>query len=254
MPKAVQAETVTEAIFRLCEGLLRQGPGSDACTREALRRLPELPAAPCVLDLGCGTGRSTLVLTETLRTKVIAVDIHQPFLDRLQATAHERGLGHLIEPSCADMRAPGVPAGTIDLVWSEGAIYLLGFEDGLRLWRPLLAPRGYLAVSECSWLTADPPDEAAAFFREGYPGMARVAENVERVRTAGFEQVDHFTLPPEAWWDEYYAPLERRMAQLAPDADPELAAVIAATRREIELYRRYGDTYGYVFYLMRRSG
>ena len=243
---------MSEALFRLFETLPRQGPGSDACTREALRRLPPLPAAPRVLDLGCGAGASTLVLAATLRTRVIAVDMHQPFLDQLRATAQARGLAPLIETRCADMRAPGVPPGSVDLLWSEGALYLLGFEQGLRLWRPLLAPGGHLAVTECSWLTADPPAEAAAFFDAGYPGMAGIAENLERARAAGFDPIDHFTLPPAAWWDEFYTPLQQRMAQLAPDADSDLAAMIDETRREIALYRLHGDSYGYVFYLLRR--
>lgn len=243
---------MSEAFFRLFNGLPRQGPGSDACTRKALRRLPELPAAPRVLDLGCGSGRSALVLAEVLRTKVIAVDNHQPFLDQLRTAAQERGLADLIEIRSADMATPGVPAGGIDLLWSEGAIYLLGFEEGLRLWRPLLAPGGCLAASECSWLLAEPPAEAAAFFRAGYPGMAGIPENLGRARRVGFDVIDHFTLPPEAWWRDYYTPLEERMAHLAPNADPQLAAVIEEARREIELYRRYGDSYGYVFYLLRR--
>lgn len=245
---------MSDAIFRLFEGLPRQGPGSDACTREALRRPGPLPPTPRVLDLGCGSGRAALVLAETLRTKVIAVDNHQPFLDRLRETAHERGLETLIETRCADMAAPGVPAGSVDLLWSEGAIYQLGFERGLRLWRPLLAPDGRAAVSECSWLVAQPPDEAAAFFAKAYPGMAGIEQNVARANAAGFAVIDRFTLPPEAWWDEYYAPLEERMARLAPAADADLATVIEETRREIELYRSCGDSYGYVFYLLRLRG
>lgn len=82
--------------------------------------------------------------------------------------------------------------------------------------------------------------------------MAGIGQNLERARAAGFEVVDHFTLPPAAWWDQYYTPLEEQMARLVPDADPELAAVIAETRREIELYHRHGDSYGYVFYLLQR--
>ncbi len=247
------AARMSQALFRLFETMPRQGPGSDACTREALRRLPALPAAARVLDLGCGTGASTLVLAATLRTSIIAVDTHQPFLDRLRATAQARGLASLIETRCADMRAPGVPPGSVDLLWSEGALYLLGFEEGLRLWRPLLAPGGCVVASECSWLCAAPPAEAAAFFGAGYPGMAGIGENVERARSAGFDPIDHFTLPAQAWWDELYTPLEARIAQLAPAADPALAAVIDETRREIELYRTQGDSYGYVFYLLRRS-
>ena len=47
-------------------------------------------------------------------------------------------------------------------------------------------------------------------------------------------------------------PRDERMTELAPQAEQELAEVIAETRREIELYRRHGDSYGYVFYLLRR--
>jgi serine/threonine-protein kinase HipA len=241
---------VSEAVFRLFEGLPRQGPGSDACTREALRRLPALPEAPRLLDLGCGGGRSSLVLAETLRSKVVAVDIHQPFLDQLQAAARERGLEELIETRCADMAAPDVPPGSIDLLWSEGAIYLLGFEGGLRLWRPLLAPHGLVAVSECSWLCADPPKALAAFWRHAYPGMGGIGDNIARARGVGLDVLGHFTLPPQAWWEDYYAPLEQRIAELTPDAGPPLAEVIAETRREIDLFRRWSDAYGYLFYLM----
>jgi serine/threonine-protein kinase HipA len=84
--------------------------------------------------------------------------------------------------------------------------------------------------------------------------MAGISENLDRARAAELEALDHFVLPPQAWWDEYYTPLEERMARLGPRADPELAAVIAETRREIDLFRRYGDAYGYVFYLMRAAG
>lgn len=243
---------MTEAVFRLFEGLAAQGPGSTACTREALRRLPPLPGRPRVVDLGCGAGRQTLVLAEALGVRITAIDIHQPFLDQLEAAARERGLEDRIETRCEDMSRPGVAPGSVDLLWSEGAIYLLGFGDGLRLWRPLLASDGLVAVTECSWLTDDPPAEAEAFWRDAYPAMGNVEENVAVARRAGFDVLGHFALPPAAWWD-YYEPLKARMAALAPTADPALADEIAATWREIKLFRRFGDAYGYVFYLLRNA-
>ena len=244
-----------EAFFRLFEGLPRQGPGSDACTREALGRLPPLPPAPRVLDLGCGAGRQTLVLAEALQTRVLAVDLHQPFLDQLHASAQARGLSHLIETRGADFGAlgdaPDLAPGSVDLLWSEGAIYLLGFEAGLRLWRPLLAPGGLAAITECSWLGEARSEEITAFWREAYPAIASVADNRARAERAGFEVCDWFALPPSAWWDDYYTPLMQRIQELAPKADSTLAAIIAETEREIDLYRRYHEAYGYVFYLMR---
>jgi len=238
-----------EPDFRVYESLPRQGPGSDACTRAALRRLPSLPAAPRVLDLGCGTGRQTLVLAATLQARVIAVDRHRPFLARLEAAARAQGLAHLIEARCADMGALDLPPASVDLLWSEGAIYLLGFEQGLRLWRPLLAPGGLIALTECTWLSAARPPEAAAFWREAYPAMGGVADNLARAERAGCVVLDSFALPASAWWDDYYTPLARALAALA--GDPRQAALVAATRREIDLYRRHHAAYGYVFYLMR---
>lgn len=244
--------TEEAAFFRLFEGLPRQGPGSDAWTRAALGGLPPLPPAPRVLDLGCGAGRQTLVLAEALQTRVRAVDLHQPFLDQLNESARARGLADLVETRCADMAALDLAPGSVDLLWSEGAIYLLGFEAGLRLWRPLLAPGGLAVVSECSWLSEDPPAAALAFFGAGYPGMGSIARNRARAENAGFELLDSWPLPAAAWWDDYYSPLAERMTAL--EGDPALAAAIAETRHEIELFRRCGDSYGYVFYLMRAAG
>ena len=81
-----------EALFRLYADLPRQGPGSDAVTLDIMRRLPPLPTGARVLDLGCGSGRQTLVLARELGVPVIAVDLYREFLDRLERAAAEQGL------------------------------------------------------------------------------------------------------------------------------------------------------------------
>ena len=240
-------------LVRLHAGLQRKGPGRAACTRDALARLgPHLPERPRVADLGCGSGASALVLAATLRVPVLAVDLDPGFITELEAQAAAGGLAGLIEARVGDIAEPPVGPASLDLIWSEGAVYLLGFEAGLARWRPLLRPGGCLAVTELSWFGDDRPPEAAAFFAEEYPAMASVEANDIRAQRAGFEVLETFPLPSDAWWD-YYHPLLARCAELEPGADPPLAAAIAATRREVAIFERHAPSYGYVFYLMRRA-
>jgi len=242
-----------DALLLLHDGLPRQAPGSDAVTREALRRLPPLPDAPRILDLGCGPGRQALVLARELGAVVTAVDRHEPFLATLEAAAAAEGLGHLVRTRRADFGALKDEPGSVDLLWSEGAIYVLGWEEGLRRWRPLLRPGGLAALTEATWLTDARPAEAVAFWQEAYPSMGTVASNVAAAVAAGFEVLDTFALPASAWWDEYYRPLQARVEALRarPLTDADLAAAIAGAAREIDLHERWGASYGYVFYLLR---
>ena len=243
-----------DALFTLFSGLPRLGPGSDRSTLDALRRLPPLPPNPAILDLGCGTGRQTLVLARELRARVTAIDIHQPCLDALARNAAEAGLSDFIQTRCLSMDALDYPPESIDLIWCEGAIFVLGVAEALRLWRPPLRSGGHLVFSECTWLDAEPPAEPAAFFAEEYPAMTTLDGNHRHAASAGFEILDAFPLPVEDWWTDFYTPLRARIAKLRPElpAQPELAAVVTATEREIDLFSRFSSSYGYVFYLLRK--
>jgi SAM-dependent methyltransferase len=240
-----------DAMAVLHQGLTREGPGDDACTQEALARLPALPPHPVVLDLGCGPGRQTLVLARTLNTRVIAVDVHQPYLDQLSQSAADQGLSHLIQTRCVDFAALDVPPRSIDLIWCEGAAYILGFEKSLRRWRPLLSPGGLMAVTECTWLTDKPPTDVKKFWADAYPAMGTAEHNSLRAQAAGFTVRDTFVLPVSAWWADYYQPLLERIESLRPAAAAPLAALIEETNREIDVFRRHSDCYGYVFYLLQ---
>lgn len=245
-----------EALFILHKDLPREGPGSDEATREAIRRLPQLPSRPRILDLGCGPGKQTLVLARHFQTPIIAVDFHAPYLDQLSASAGAEGLANLVDKRHGRMEELEEQPGSVDLIWIEGAIYIVGFAKGLRLWRPLLRDHGLLVASEATWLTDDPPAEARAFWNEASPAMMAVEGNLKTAAECGYEALDHFTLPQSAWWDEYYTPLEKRARRLRhqADTDPALTRVIEETKREIAICERYGDTVGYVFYLMRKVG
>jgi SAM-dependent methyltransferase len=141
-----------DLFLELFSGLPRLGPGGDEHTLRVLAAVEGLPERPLVLDLGCGVGRSALVLAGRTGGRVVAVDNSAAYLDALDRAARERGLEGHIETLRADMAELPVESGVADLIWAEGSIYVLGFERGLRLWRPLLRPRGWIALTEISWL------------------------------------------------------------------------------------------------------
>jgi len=244
-----------EALFLLHSDMPRQGPGSDACTRAALRRLPPLPSSLRVFDLGCGPGAQTLVLAKHFQSPIIAVDIHGPYLRQLRTAAEAAELGDYVVTRQGRMEDLNETPQSINLIWMEGAIYLIGFEAGLRMFRPMLCDGGLLVASEITWLTDAPPDEARAYWKAAYPAMTTVEGNKQRARDAGYEMLDHFALPSSAWWDEFYTPLQERVALLRPQAtaDSTLARVLDEAEREMEIHKRFADTYSYVFYIMWKA-
>ncbi len=245
-----------EVFLDVQRGLPRQGPGRDECTLRALSLCDGLPEGAEVLDVGCGPGMQTLALSQAIDGPVTAVDLHREYLRELEDRAERAGIAGRLAILAADMRALPFPPERFDLVWSEGAAYVMGFEMALVEWRRLLKPGGYLAASELVWLRPDPPSALAGFFGSEYPAMADVQANRATIRACGYDLVGHFTLPDAAWWEHYYTPLEVKLPSLREryKGDEAALSVIAQTEREIETRRRFPDWYGYEFFVARRAG
>lgn len=193
------------------------------------------------------------MLLRALSGPLFALDIHRPYLDRLALEALEAGFSHRLTVVEGDMASMPFPEGSFDLIWSEGAVYIVGFERGLTLWRPLLKEGGGMVLSDAVYLVDRPSPDVDRFWGEAYPTMTTVEENLLRARRAGYDVIDHFVLPREDWCD-YYLPLEARLDVLEGEyeGDGAMEAAIAAERREIDLWRRRGDEVGYAFFVLRR--
>jgi ubiquinone/menaquinone biosynthesis C-methylase UbiE len=207
-----------------------------------------------ILDVGCGPGTQTMDVASVSRGCIVAMDIHQPYLDELRhriVTAGAPNRVRLLRASMFD-----IPFGddVLDVIWAEGSIYIIGFERGLAVWRRFLKSGGHVAATHLSWLMPEVPREPREFWAQHYPAMATVTENLEIARRCGFEVVDHFTLPESAWWTDYYDPMEKRLARLEEQhgRDRDAIALLESTQEQIDLYRRFADCYGYVFYILRK--
>lgn len=234
----------------------RQGPGGEAETRRAIE-LSGLAGKPglSIADIGCGTGASTLVLARELDARIVAVDLFPEFLDALQARATRAGLAGRIRTEAASMDALTFAPGSLDAIWSEGAIYNIGFEAGVRSWRRFLKPGGILAVSELTWLTHTRPAEIEAHWRAEYPEVGTASAKLGVLERQGYTPIGYFVLPERCWLDAYYRPTQQRIpAFLAAHGHSEAArAVAAAEDQELSLYERYRSYFGYGFYIARKN-
>ncbi|MEU2073647.1 bifunctional class I SAM-dependent methyltransferase/N-acetyltransferase [Streptomyces sp. NPDC013489] len=237
-----------DSFFALHHGLPRQGPGSDATTRRLLALTRPLPERPRVLDLGCGPGRSALLLAAEAGAEVTAVDLHEPFLAELRRSAADRGLDGSIHTHRADMGALPFPDGSFDLVWAESSAYAIGFDRALAEWRRLLAPGGTLVLTECVWTTGEPGPAARAFWEQHYPLRTVTALSSAAVE-AGYHVLGSF-LQPEGDWAEYYGPLAAH-ADAADTAVPGMAEAVAGARAEIAMRREHGSEYGDAAFVLR---
>jgi SAM-dependent methyltransferase len=235
----------------------RQGPGSSEDTLRALSLLPlQHRGGLQVADLGCGTGASTLVLAQHLNADITAVDLFPAFIEQLQQRASSLALVSKLNTLVADIaQLPFEPA-SLDLLWSEGAIYNLGFERGLKLWRPFLKVGGYLAVSEITWTTPTRPAPIEAHWEKEYPEIGTAAQKIQVLEQSGFALRGYFVLSPTVWEEGYYKPMERRMdAFLSKHAnEPEAVQLVSAEQREIALFRAYHPYFSYGFYVAQKVG
>jgi SAM-dependent methyltransferase len=241
-----------EAFFRVHSMLPREGPGNAASTARALELCRPLPQRPRVLDIACGPGKQTVDLARLLPDATFtALDFHRPFLDELEAAVAGTELAARIGVMQGDMAALPFAPGSFDLLWCEGAAYIMGVEEALEAWKPLLAPGGRLAFTDAVWLKDDVPERVQRNWDE-YPAMTDIPGLRARAKAHGWRVLRDFVLPEAAWWDDYYTPMAARIAELVPSmaGDPVGERVLDLCREEIAVYRDHADCYGYLFLVL----
>jgi SAM-dependent methyltransferase len=244
-----------QLLIDLHKGAHRQGPGGDAETAMTLDLSRVDRSAPLrIADIGCGTGASTLVLAQRLNAQITAVDFLEDFLEVLDGKAKKRGLSQSITTLACAMEDLPFGDGEFDVIWSEGAIYNIGFEKGIKDWNRYLKKGGVLAVSEITWMTDSRPSDLQEYWHAEYPEIDVASAKIGILEKHGYSPIGYFVLPEHCWLANYYRPMQNSFQDfLNRNGNSEDAhAIVAAEKREIELYEKYKTYYSYGVYIARK--
>ena len=251
-------KSIHEFDFNLiCEyfsNLERQGPGSPEVTMKALGFIDHLTNESQIADIGCGTGGQTMVLAQHAPGIITGIDLFPNFIELFNANAEKLKLQNRVKGIVCSMDNLPFQKEELDLIWSEGAIYNIGFERGLNEWRRFLKIDGYVAVSEASWFTEERPAEINEFWMDAYPEIDTIPNKVAQMQKAGYIPVATFILPENCWTEHFYAlQVSVQEAFLKKYAGNKTAEdFVSSERYEAQLYDKYKAYYGYVFYIGKK--
>jgi ubiquinone/menaquinone biosynthesis C-methylase UbiE len=202
-------------------------------TRKAFKLLPRLDK-PRTLDAGCGSGLPTIELAKLSNGKVVGIDIDQSLLIELERKIEREDLSDRVETRKCSMFELDFPDDTFDIVWFEGATRMIGFEKALKEWRRLLKPNGFLVIH----------DE-----------IKNVSNKREEISSLGYKVVNQFFLPEDAWWIEYYRPLENRIKGLREKYrnNLEVLRTLKEVQDEIDMVKGKPEEYRSAFYIMQKT-
>jgi len=246
--------TIMDLVIETHVGLERQGPGSPEMTIKALSFLDNLNKISRVADLACGTGGQTMVLAQNIIGNITGVDICPDFINVFNDNAKKLNLQERVKGIVGAMENLSFQKDEFDLIWSEGAIDSIGFEKGLTHWNGFLKKNGYIAVTCPSWLTDEHPAEIEKFWTAAGSGLDTIEHNISIMQKTGYSLVTTFTLPEKCWTDNYFIPrgAADKLLLIKYAENKTVESYIADNKNEIELYSKYNQYYGYVFYIGKK--
>jgi len=201
-------------------------------TRKAFELLPEFKD-PHILDIGCGTGVPTIELAKISNGHVTGVDVDVTSLDFLQGKINEMRLNDrvsVINKSILDM---DLPEESFDIVWAEGSVFIIGFENSIKKWRRFLKPNGFLVIHD---------------------------ENKDKTKKLGlitkysYTLIAQFELSDNLWRRKYYAPLEQLVKEFWDKypSDSELINELYKEQIEIDKCKSNSTVTSSFFIIMQK--
>jgi len=220
---------------------------------QALSYIEGLSRFEKIADIGCGRGEQTVVLYEATHAKIIAVDFINEYVAYLQDEVRIQELDNRI--SAIQAQPDNLPFfnDELDMIWAESIASIIGFENALRSWGSYLRKDGYIGLCSYCWLTKQPPQNVSDFWKDSGKEICTISSRISKFQEMGFIPVAHFIMQDECWWN-YYCSLEENFPKFlqAHPNNPDAEELIHNIDKEIDLYEKYGEHYGYVFFIGKK--
>jgi len=220
-----------DILLELNHDLLRHG--FNKYTTKAFQMLPKLEK-PRILDIGCGSGVPTLELARLSKGEIIGIDIDQSLLDKLTKKIKEAGLTERVKILKCSLLNMNFPDESFDIIWTEGAIFVIGFEKGIKEWRRFIKPNRFLVVH----------DE-----------ISDLPKKLKLIPICGYNLIEHFVVSKDVWWNNYYCPLEKRIQGLRIKYrdDPGALVLLDKEQHGVDEFKKNPKHHGSVFFVMQKS-
>lgn len=242
--------------YEMFHGMERMCPGGPGTRRKMMKAIPSEREIN-ILDVGCGQGQGSIALAEAFpKARIIAIDTNQDYIRQLNQQAMARGLAQQLQGMVMSMDALTFPHAQFDVIWAEGSIYIMGFEEALEDWKKFLRPEGLILCNDLCWKESLVSKRYKTEITEVFGELDFYKHRGQMAKDKGYIQKDLFLQPHSDWAEGYYLPLSRRLEEMKEKYPPteefaQAQEAMAQLEREIDLFRNYAPFYAYVYFVLQ---
>jgi SAM-dependent methyltransferase len=184
---------------------------------------------PSILDIGCGTGITTLALADIYAGSIYAVDLNKKSLSRLEERIKGLNLSDriiVIHSSVFDIKFANIK---FDIVLAEGLLNIIGFENGILIVNQNIKEDGYFIIH----------DE-----------IANHKKKMKIIEKNNYKLLDSFELNEDIWWNDYYNILEEKITSYN---DKNIYNLFKDDLREIKMYKKNPMRFRSIYYILKKE-
>ena len=202
-------------------------------TRRAFELLPKHDN-PRILDVGCGSGIPAMELAKLSRGHITGIDIDRSSLDKFRKKVKEIGLMKQIEIVEKSMSNLDFPHEHFDIIWAEGSIAAIGFEEGLKQWSRFLKVHGFLVIHD---------------------DISDITKKLKLISKSNYRLISRFKISHKEWWIKYYAPLEKLIQEFHNNYLNDYKLIKELNKDQVEIDRLKSNPvlFSSIFYIIKKE-